>query len=112
MSTPPSTGLARLIFPDRIRAGEVVMVRLLIQHTMETGYRPDMDGKVIPRNVIRLVRCDMGGREVFRAEPSSGISANPLFEFTVRAVATVRWTVRWEDDAGQRGELSQLMTVD
>lgn len=103
---------ARLIFPERIRAGEVITVRLLIQHPMETGYRQDMDGKLIARNVIRLVRCEVQGQEVFRAEPSSGISANPLFEFTVRAVRTARWTIRWEDDAAAQGELSQLMTVE
>jgi sulfur-oxidizing protein SoxZ len=103
---------ARLIFPERIRAGEVITVRLLIQHAMETGYRQDMDGKLIARNVIRLVRCEMGGQEVFRAEPSSGISANPLFEFTVRAMKSTRWTIQWEDDAGLHGEMSQLMTVE
>lgn len=103
---------ARLIFPERIRAGDVITVRLLIQHAMETGYRQDMDGKLIARNVIRTVRCGLGGQEVFRAEPSSGISANPLFEFTVRATRTARWTVQWEDDAGAQGELSQLMTVE
>ena len=103
---------ARLIFPERIRSGEVITVRLLIQHPMETGYRQDMDGKLIARNVIRLVRCEVQGQEVFRAEPSSGISANPLFEFTVRAVRTARWTIRWEDDAAAQGELSQLMTVE
>lgn len=103
---------ARLIFPDRIRAGAVITVRLLIQHAMETGYRQDMNGKLIARNVIGLVRCEMGGQEVFRAEPSSGLSANPLFEFSVRAVKTTRWTVRWEDDGGAKGELSQLMPVE
>lgn len=103
---------ARLIFPERIREGEVIPVRLLIQHAMETGYRQDMGGKLIPRNVIRWVRCELGGQEVFRAEPSSGISANPLFEFTVRATRTERWSIRWEDDSGIRGELTQLMMVE
>lgn len=103
---------ARLIFPQRIRSGDVIRVRLLIQHAMETGYRQDMDGRLIARNVIHLVRCEMGGQEVFRAEPSSGISANPLFEFTVRALRTARWTIRWEDDAGLQAEISQLMTVE
>ena len=103
---------AQLIFPDRIRPGDVITVRLLIQHTMETGFRQDMQGKVIPRNVIRLLRCEMGGQEVFRAEPSSGLSANPLFEFSVRALKTTQWTIHWEDEAGLQGEMSQLMKVE
>lgn len=102
---------ARLILPPRVAAGEVAMVRLLIQHVMETGYRQDMNGRLIPRNVLRWVRCELGGVEVFSAEPSSGLSANPLFEFPVRARASAEWRVTWEDDAGEKGELRQLMTV-
>lgn len=102
---------ARLILPLRVAAGDVVMVRLLIQHAMETGYRQDMNGRVIPRNVLRWVRCELGGAEVFSAEPSSGISANPLFEFPVRVGASAAWRVTWADDAGEQGELRQFMTV-
>lgn len=100
---------ARLLIPERVAAGDVVTVRLLIQHDMETGYRQNMDGRVIPRNVIRLVRCELGGLEVFRAEPSSGISANPFFEFPVRVTQGGEWLVQWEDDAGVKGELRQAM---
>jgi sulfur-oxidizing protein SoxZ len=103
--------LARLIFPERIAIGDVITVRLLIQHPMETGYRQDMDGKLIPRNVVRLVRCELGGVEVFRAEPSSGISANPFFEFSLRMAEAGNWLVQWEDDAGVKGELRQPMPL-
>ncbi len=102
---------ARLLLPERIAAGDVVTVRLLIQHAMETGYRQDVNGRVIPRNVIGLVRCELEGREVFRAEPSSGLSANPLFEFSVRALQTAEWRVQWEDEQGLKAELRQLMSV-
>lgn len=102
---------ARLILPERVVRGDVITVRLLIQHEMETGYRQDMNGRVIPRNVIRLVQCEQGGVEVFRAEPSSGISANPFFEFSVRIVQPGDWRVRWLDDAGVRGEWLQPMVL-
>jgi len=102
---------ARLLWPERIAAGDVVTVRLLIQHAMETGYRQDVNGRVIPRNVIRLVRCELAGSEVFRAEPSSGLSANPLFEFSVRVRQSAEWLVQWEDEQGLKGELRQLMSV-
>jgi sulfur-oxidizing protein SoxZ len=104
-------GRAQLLLPDRVAAGDVVMVRLLIQHAMETGYRQDMDGRVIPRNVIRAVRCELDGMEVFRAESSSGLSANPLFEFPVRVHRAGVWRVQWEDDLGVRGELQQAMSL-
>ena len=103
--------LAKLLLPNRVALGEVITVRLLIQHGMETGYRQDMDGRVIARNVIRLVRCELGGVEVFRAEPSSGISANPFFEFSLRVAEAGNWLVQWEDDAGIQGELRQAMPL-
>ena len=103
--------LARLLLPERVAVGDVITVRLLIQHPMETGYRQDMDGRVIPRNVIRLLRCELGGVEVFRAEPSSGISANPYFEFFVRVAQAGIWEVSWVDDAGVQGVWRQAMPV-
>ena len=102
---------ARLLLPERVALGDVITVRLLIQHGMETGYRQEMGGRVIPRNVIRLVRCELGGAEVFRAEPSSGISANPFFEFSLRVAQSGHWLVQWEDDAGVKGELRQPMPL-
>ncbi len=102
---------ARLLLPERVAIGDVISVRLLIQHAMETGYRQDMDGRLIARNVIRLVRCELGGVEVFRAEPSPGIAANPLFEFSLRVTEPGNWLVQWEDDAGLKGELRQPMPV-
>ncbi len=103
--------LARLLLPERVAVGDVITVRLLIQHPMETGYRQDMDGRVTQRNVIRLLRCELGGVEVFRAEPSSGISANPYFEFFVRVAQAGIWVVSWVDDAGVQGEWRQPMPV-
>ncbi len=103
--------LARLLVPERVALGDVITVRLLIQHGMETGYRQDMNGRVVARNVVRLVRCELGGVEVFRAEPSSGISANPYFEFSVRVLQAGPWLVQWEDDAGVKGEVRQAMLL-
>ena len=102
---------ARLLVPERVALGDVITVRLLIQHGMETGYRQDINGRVVARNVIRLVRCEFGGVEVFRTEPSSGISANPYFEFPVRVTQAGAWLVQWEDDAGVKGELRQAMPL-
>ncbi|PUE62521.1 thiosulfate oxidation carrier complex protein SoxZ [Limnohabitans sp. 2KL-17] len=103
--------LARIQWPERITAGDVVKVRLLVQHPMDTGYLYDLLGKLVPRNVITLLTCTLGQQEVFRAEPSSGIAANPLFEFFVRASETAEMRVEWEDDRGKRGEFRQTMTV-
>lgn len=102
---------ARIQWPERVLAGDVVKVRLLVQHPMETGYLQNLLGQLLPRNVIRTLTCTWGQQEVFRVEPSSGISANPLFEFFVRAEQTAEMHVAWTDDRGVKGHLRQLLPV-
>ena len=102
---------ARLQWPERIVAGDVVKVRLLVQHPMDTGYLQNLLGQVVPRNIIRVLTCTLGSQEVLRIEPSSGIAANPLFEFFVRATETAEMHITWVDDKGQRGEYKQTMLV-
>ena len=106
-----SMSFARIQWPQRIVSGDVVKLRLLVQHPMETGFLQDLNGKIIPRNMLRLLTCTLGQQEVFRVEPSSGISANPLFEFHVRASETAEVVVQWVDDRNTRGELRQTMAV-
>ena len=102
---------ARLLLPDSIVPGDVVKARLLVQHPMHTGYLQDLQGRLIPRNVIVQLTCTYGGREVFKVEPSSGVAGNPLFEFFFRVQAPGELLVRWVDDQGVAGELRQAVTV-
>jgi sulfur-oxidizing protein SoxZ len=102
---------ARLQWPERIVTGDVVKVRLLVQHPMDTGYLQNLLGQLVPRNIIRMLTCTLGAQEVLRIEPSSGIAANPLFEFFVRAIETADMRVEWIDDKGIRGSYQQTMTV-
>ena len=102
---------ARIQWPESVLAGDVVKVRLLVQHPMDTGYLQDLLGKLVPRNVIRSLTCTWGQQVVFHVEPSSGISSNPLFEFYVRATETAEMRVYWVDDRGTRSQYRQTMTV-
>jgi sulfur-oxidizing protein SoxZ len=101
--------IARIQVPERVKRGDVVEIRLLIQHPMETGYRRDEVGNPIARNTIRSMSCRYAGTEIFSAEMSSGIAANPYLQFTTVAEATGMLEFSWVDDAGhselQRKEL-------
>ena len=97
-----SQALARLQWPAVIQAGDVIKIRILVQHPMHTGYQQDMQGRLIPRNVLVWLSCTLGGQEVFRVEPSSGIAGNPYFEFFVRARATADMVVQWQGEWRQR----------
>ena len=102
---------ARIQVPPQVRRGDTFEVKILIRHAMETGYRLTDDGKPIARNVIRLFTCRYNDVEVFRAEPSSGIAANPLFTFFVTARESGELQFEWQDDSGERNSERASITV-
>src|SRR3954470_11461093 len=103
--------LARIQIPAEAKRGELIAVRIAIQHPMETGFRFDMMGRPIPKNVVNTLTCTYNGVEVFRAEMGSGISANPYLQFYTRAVASGELVFDWVDDAGERGSERVAITV-
>ena len=102
---------ARIQLPREAKRGEIFEVRIVIQHSMETGYRHDDVGRQITRNVIHRVACRYNGVEIFRAIMSSGISANPYFQFYTRAVDSGELIFSWIDDAEVEGAASAALVV-
>jgi sulfur-oxidizing protein SoxZ len=64
--------------PARARRGEIIEIKTLISHVMETGFRRTQVGAVIPRNIIRRFVCTYNGAEVFRADLHPAVAANPF----------------------------------
>jgi len=102
---------ARIQMPKQARHGELIEIRILIQHPMETGYRHDDVGRLIKRNVINAFSCRYNGEEVFRADLSSGISANPYLQFYTVAEASGEIEFNWIDDEGKQGLERQSIAV-
>ena len=102
---------ARIRLPKDAKRGEVIFVRLLIQHPMETGYRVGADGTKVPKNVIRSLVCRYNGVEVFRAEMSPGIAANPYLEFPTVAKESGELEFTWVDDGGAHGRAVEPINV-
>ena len=86
--------------PATARKGEVVEIRVLIQHPMETGFRPGADGQLVPRDILRRFTCHYDNREVFSAELHPAIAANPFLVFALRAEASGILSFTWEGDGG------------
>jgi sulfur-oxidizing protein SoxZ len=103
--------LARVSVPKSARRGEVVEIRIAIQHPMETGFRYDHMGKAIPKNVINTLVARYNGTEVFRAELGSGIAANPYLQFFTVAGASGEIEFDWVDDDGNRGSERAAIAV-
>ena len=103
--------VARVQVPKEVKRGDLIPVRIAIQHPMETGFRYDHMGRAIPKNVVNTLTCRYNGVEVFRAEMGSGISANPYLQFFTRAAESGELVFEWADDAGERGSEHVAITV-
>lgn len=91
----------RIKIPETAKPGEVIEVRTLVTHVMETGNRKDRAGNAIPRDIINTFVATFGGQEVFRAELGPGISANPFIAFPLRVPGPGVFEFSWTDDQGE-----------
>jgi len=93
------------------KRGEVIEIRTLVGHVMETGFRRAPAGGLVPRDIVRSFTCTYNGAEVFRAELHPAISANPLISFTVRAAESGTLEFRWSGDNGFAASASAALVV-
>ncbi|GAB3649663.1 thiosulfate oxidation carrier complex protein SoxZ [Ramlibacter alkalitolerans] len=87
-------------FPATAALGEAVQVRVTIAHAMESGFRPGMDGKPVPRDILRRFTCRYNGEVVFSAELSPAIAANPYLAFHLVADRSGTLEFEWQGDHG------------
>lgn len=108
MATPrPRIRLDR----NAISKGEVVEVKTLLTHRMESGLRRDEDGNLIPRRIINTFKAEFEGEPVFACDIEPAVSANPYFQFHVKPERSGTLTLTWIDDDGTVITLSEEITV-
>lgn len=94
------TNTTRIKLPEKTAVGDVIEIRALINHVMETGNRKDANGQTIPRNIIKSLTVTFASVTIFVAEFGSGISSNPFVAFYMRVPGPGEFVFTWEDDAG------------
>jgi sulfur-oxidizing protein SoxZ len=104
-------GKARIKLPEAAQVGEIIEVKTLVSHVMETGQRKDADGKIIPRSIINSFKATYAGAEVFSAELHPGISANPYLSFFMKVPGPGEFEFTWVDDAGAKIVEKQKLNV-
>lgn len=102
---------ARIYPPAPAKRGEIITLKAIISHAMETGYRRDTNGKVIPRDLIRSITCHYDGEDIFHAELFPAVSAYPFIAFTTVATKSGPVTITWEGDNGFRQSASVDLVV-
>lgn len=98
--------------PEKAKRGEVIEIKTLISHPMETGFRTGADGELVPRNIINRFVCTYNGEEIFSADLFPAVAANPFLTFTTVATESGRIAFRWIDDQGQSHLETAEITVE
>jgi sulfur-oxidizing protein SoxZ len=86
--------------PARAKRGDIIEIKTLISHPMESGYRVGTNGTMIPRDIIHRFVCTYNGDEIFRAELSPAIAANPFISFFTVATESGSIGFEWTGDNG------------
>ena len=102
---------ALITVPQDAKRGDVVEIRALIAHPMETGFRVGADGRRVPRDILRRFTCRLDGEVVFSAELFPAISANPYLAFPLRADRAGTLSFTWEGDGGFAQTETATLTV-
>ncbi|GAA3871891.1 thiosulfate oxidation carrier complex protein SoxZ [Celeribacter arenosi] len=101
----------RVKVPKSAAAGDVITIKTLISHPMESGQRKDGDGNIIPRSIINRFTCEFNGEMVVDVTLEPAISTNPYMEFDATVPAAGEFKFTWYDDDGDVYEDTAAIAV-
>ena len=101
----------RVKMPNEAKAGEIIVIKTLIAHAMESGLRRDAAGALMPRRILNRFACAFNGREIFACDLEPSVAANPFIQFAARVEADGVYTFAWTDDDGTVLTAEQRMKI-
>jgi sulfur-oxidizing protein SoxZ len=105
------TSPPRVQVPATVAKGNVVPIKVLVGHAMETGLRHDAQGAVIPRKIVNRFVCRLGDADVFSVDLHESVAANPYIEFYIEATQSGLLEFLWEEDGGGFSRLQHDLVV-
>lgn len=101
----------RIKIPKKVSAGDVITIKTLVSHKMESGQRKDKEGKTIPRMIINKFSCEFNGTPVFSCDMDPAVAANPYFEFKAKVEESGTFKFTWVDDEGEVTEAEKEVAL-
>ncbi|AJE46270.1 thiosulfate oxidation carrier complex protein SoxZ [Celeribacter indicus] len=101
----------RVKLPASAAPGEVITIRTLISHPMESGQRKDGEGNVIPRSIINRFTCAFNGAPVIDIAMEPAIAAAPWFSFDMRVPEAGEFRFAWHEDDGSVYEVTKTIAL-
>ena len=102
---------SRFAAPSEAKRGEIINIRTLIAHPMESGFRSDNQGEAIPRNIIQTFECYYSNTLEFCAEFFPAIAANPYLAFEIVARESGEIACYWTDQQGRWATATHNLNV-
>ena len=103
---------ARVKAPKKAKPGDIVTIKTLITHKMESGRRKNKKtGKIIPRHIIDKFTAKFNGVEFFSADWHGAVSANPYMSFSYKAEKSGEFEFSWHDEKGEMTVKKSKLTV-
>ena len=102
----------RVKVPKKAKVGDIVEIKSMISHKMETGLRKNKKtGKVIPRKIINALSVTFGGKEVFSTTLYPSVSANPYVAFNLKVPGSGDVVFTWTEDGGKVTTAKKTITA-
>jgi sulfur-oxidizing protein SoxZ len=98
--------------PPKAKRSDIIEIKALMSHIMETGYRRTAAGDIVPRDIITSFTCRYNGTEVFRADFFPAIAANPFISFFTVARESGKFDFEWIGDKGFSETASASIAVE
>ena len=98
--------------PPKAKRGDIIEIKTLMSHTMESGFRRTSAGDLVPRDIITSFTCRYNGTEIFRADFFPAIAANPFLSFFTVAKESGKFEFEWIGDNGFASTASASITVE
>lgn len=98
--------------PPRAKRGDIIEIKTLMSHIMESGFRRTAAGDLVPRDIITSFACRYNDTEIFRADLFPAISANPFISFFTVAKESGKFEFEWIGDNGFASTASASITVE
>jgi sulfur-oxidizing protein SoxZ len=98
--------------PKKAKRGDIIEIKTLMSHIMETGFRHTAAGEAVPRDIITSFVCRYNGAEIFRADLFPAIAANPFISFFTTAKDSGKFEFEWIGDNGFSETASAAISVE
>ena len=90
----------RVKVPKKVARGDIIQVKSLLSHPMESGHRQGADGGLVPRQIIHKFTCKVNGVDAFSMDLEPAVSSNPYISFMLKIEEDSELSFEWHDDNG------------